>query len=133
MNIRVSFWTKIGKEEVEIVSMYDAPFIPYKVGDKFWFSVNEPYPITVTKKKSQFSEKFVISWLTDINEKQSTLHSRYKIKRVYNSITNDYNFDNENRVKCVVEYHCVKSNPIYWKFWQTYKFKSFFNKLFKNK
>jgi len=133
MNVRVSFWTKIGKEEVEMVSIYDSPIIPYKVGDKFWFSINEPYPITVNKKKREFSEKFVTSWLTDINEKQSTLRNRYKIKRVYNSITHDYNFDNENSVKCVVEYHCVKSNPIYWKFWRTYKFKSFFNKLFKNK
>ena len=82
---------------------------------------------------SRFPVKVKIETPTDINEKQSTLRNRYKIKRVYNSITQDYNFDNENRVKCVVEYQCVKSNPIYWKFWQTYKFKSFFNKLFKNK
>jgi hypothetical protein len=133
MKIRVSFWTKIGKEEVEMVSIYDSPIVPLKVGDKFWFSIDDPYPVTVNKKKSQWSEDWVKKWVTDIREKQVVLRSRYKIKRVYNSITEDHNFSDENGVRLVVEYHCVKSNPIYWKFWQTYKFKSFFKKLFKNK
>lgn len=133
MNIRVSFWTKIGKEEVEIISIYDSPIIPFEVGDKFWFSIEEPYPITVNKWKQQFSEKFTKFRVSNISERQTKLRGRYKIKRTYNSITEDPNCDNERHVRCVIEYHCVKSNPIYWKFWKTYKFKSFFNKIFKNK
>ena len=133
MNIRVSFWTKIGDVEVEMISMYHSPIIPYKVGDKFWFSITEPYPITYKKMKEQFSEKFATEWYQNIDSNQKKLRGRYKIKRVYNSITHDYNFNDDSSARVVVEYHCVKSNPIYWKFWQTYKFKSFFNKLFKNK
>jgi hypothetical protein len=127
MKTSIHFY-KDDKEETAITSIYDLNnFIPFEKGDTFWFSVDMLYPLTKTKLREKYKEAFVNSLISSHERLEKMNNSKFKIVSVYKSFNYNGNSksDEENH-SLRIEYKCKRVNPIYWKFWKTYKFKQFF-------
>ncbi len=127
MKTRITFLMN-DKQETEICTVYDAPFIPFKKGDKFWFYMEMLYPVTVNRWRTErWKDDFIEKRQVDHEQKSNQLLGRYKIVKVCNSLTYDINSKTDDGShRCVIEYTCKPVKTIYWKFWQTYKFKKMF-------
>jgi len=118
------------KEETEITSIHNIDIVPFKKGDKFWFTVEMLFPITINKWRKEYKENFINHICESHKEKEKFNNSRFKIISVFNSLKYDINSNDNNDHSIRIEYKCKKIKRIYWKFWRTYKFKQFFKNLF---
>ena len=118
------------KAETSITSFYDCSgIIPaFKKGDRFYYSVEEILPRTISDLRTEFKEDFVKSIIVDNKNKAKLFnYTELKIISVYTSLKNDPNLDEDDVHRLRIEYKCKKIKRIYWTFWKTYKFKQFFN------
>ena len=127
------------KDETEVTSIYSDSLIePFKKGDKFWLSWDELYPITIDRLRKEYKEYFVQSIYEKNKEKiQKFGNTQLKVVSVYRSLSHNSNNtckgSDDEMDTLRLEYKCKFVKTIYWKFWQTYKFKKFLNKITLNK
>lgn len=136
MRTNISIWLKHKGEEDCITTIYDSNHIPFKVGDKFWFSVEEMHPRRMDNlRKEGWKEEFVVGMAKSYLDMQKKYHNRkFKIVKIYRSLQVDSNSnDDHNHHRLSIEYTVKEVKTIYWKFWQTYNFKQFVKRIFKPK
>ena len=125
--MKTNIYFYLGDEQM--LSTHDTTHIPFKKGDKIYFSVKELYPATITKLKEKYKSSFVDSMVEHVEKKSKKYHAfRFKIISVYKEIEEDGNFEDD--VKITIEYKCKPCPKIYWKWWY---FKSLIKKLFTKK
>lgn len=125
MKIRISFYLN-DKSETNLTTIYNTDIIPFKVGDKFWFSIEGLHPRTIDNLKKKWKEDFV-NGLIKNNSEQQKLRGRYKIISIYRALEHDPNKENdEDTNRLITEYKVKKVKIIYWRFWRKYTFKKWF-------
>lgn len=132
MKTTISFWYK----DECITTIYgDNDNPPFKVGDTFWLSVEDMYPrrkndLKAEGWKQEFIDRIVLSY-EEMRKKYS--NEKYRVVKIYRSLNVDPNSnDDAKHHKLNIEYTLKRVRRIYWKFWQTYRFKQFIKNLFKS-
>jgi len=115
------------KAETCITTIYDYQTAPiFKKGYRFWFSVSDLYPKTISELSKEYKTTFVDSIIADNKEKIKNFNNtEFKIVSIYSEMKFDQNLSENHRM--VIEYRCKKIKHFYWRFWDRYKFKQFFN------
>lgn len=128
----ISFWLK----DECITTVYGLnDFIPLKNGDTFWLNVDEMYqPKKTLLRNDGWKEEFIDRIDDSYQEKRKKYgNEKYKVIKTYRSLTVDPNGKNDSdHHKLNVEYTVKKVKRIYWKFWQTYRFKEFIKRFKKD-
>jgi len=89
------------EEETEIMSMYDVPVEPFKVGDRIHLTVDELYPKDLEKFTKPSTQKAMMvknSELWELFERNTI-----QIKRMGRYAR----FNTLNEAKITIEYHCL--------------------------
>lgn len=124
----VSFWLKNKNSNIQLATIYNSNTIPYKKGDKFYFSCERLRP----SKIEEYEQKYIESAVEGLKQKYEDLrkfNDEYKIINVYQAVHVDPNHkSDEEYCYTVTEYTIKKCVHINWMFWKTYKFKQFIKK-----
>jgi len=89
------------EEETEIMSMYDVPVEPFKVGDRIKLEVDELFP----KELEKFGKK---STQKGLMVKNSELWELFNLNTIQIKRMGRYaRFNTLNEAKITIEYHCL--------------------------
>lgn len=110
-------------------------YLPFKKGDKFYFSAKRPYPKNITDYKDLmkgWKQEFIDSYLKQVDDFCNEYHiKQFKVKRISFSVTKDFSKFILDSSKGLETSQCIEVvEAIYWKFWKTYKWKNFWKNIF---